>query len=259
VASHFACIGLPLETAEDLDSFNERALASAERSPRPQAERALWRDASGALVSYHLEDGAVVCATPGFDSGTRLRVQADALAETPDCRYCLALEASVLDDDDEVATRLAFQLLDPERVRDEVHPGEIVVARLSAFAEQIEQWPGEEVYEASLTDEPAYAPESFLPTGLFADLESGSKLRSLFRRRPAVTPGDVMSRGLVTGRVLAAERRVNTLSQVDFAVLRLRSYGGEFEVLADRDELGELPPVGGIVQAHCWLVGDVAA
>jgi hypothetical protein len=60
---------------------------------------------------------------------------------------------------------------------------------------------------------------------------------------------------LLHGRVVRAERLTNPETGVAFAHLVVKTLGGEIDVVADPEELPELPAEGSIVRAGGWLSG----
>lgn len=102
--------------------------------------------------------------------------------------------------------------------------------------------------------EPILAAESFIPVGLFA--EPRKRLRFLKRARPP--SGGETATALISGIVERTEMRRNTLTDVDFAWARVRSYGGvTFDLVTPPAQVTPTFAPGAIVQTLVWLVGSV--
>jgi hypothetical protein len=119
-------------------------------------------------------------------------------------------------------------------------PG-VTEVRLAALAYELEAFPSEEAYLAGQSGELKYAPESFIPAGLFTTDPQGAP-------RPEA---------MFTGRVLQAERRVNAASGGAFVWARVRTLGGEVEVAADPAIVRGEVVAGGIVTGSFWLTGRI--
>jgi hypothetical protein len=110
--------------------------------------------------------------------------------------------------------------------------------QLAAIAHEITVWASEAAYLAS---KHVWAPESFVPSGLF---EPGG---------PAIDPP--LAQAIFTGRVLESHRPTNPLTRLPFYRLRVRTLEAQLVVAVDVTLLGAEPPVGAIVSGTFWLSG----
>jgi hypothetical protein len=120
------------------------------------------------------------------------------------------------------------------------HVGQLQIA---AFAHTLEAFADEESYYAQQPQSPRFAAESFFPAGLFHH-----------------QPGQVEpppAEALLVGRVVEHERIRNPFSGNHFHWARLRTLGGELDLVADPEVVQGSIYKGGILQASCWLSGRI--
>ncbi len=245
MASHFDCIGLsaadPAELAQVLDLL---ARAGTSRPARDGGRTIVWRDPSGAgLVLRVGADGEVACATPTFASSTVARAIPRRIAKDPDCRFCDRLVADVLDETGERVYPLAAQLEDIAEARPRIPFGQPVRAALAGFAEEVRTFPDEAAFDAAQEGGARLAAESLIPSGLFG---------------PDGPPeGGETAHALITGRVEQAETRTNQATRRPFRVVRVRTYGATFDLVAAEEDLTAAPARGSILQGTFWLVGRI--
>ncbi len=195
-----------------------------------------------------------MCATPAFAARTTSRVRlSELIPEVSGCPYCVTVVVEVLDDNDEVIYPLAFQVTDPDSVRELYAPGRVVNVQIAAFAEEIRTWPGDTDFACS-KDEVQLGVESLIPTGLFT--EPRRRLLPL-RRQSKRGFGGSVAFALITGHVGESHERVNPITGEGFVEMLVHSYGGEYTLVASQEEMRTAPAVGAVVQAATWLVGDI--
>ncbi len=85
------------------------------------------------------------------------------------------------------------------------------------------------------------APESFIPSGMFKP--GGENIE------PPV------AQAVLSGRILASERRVNSLGGRPFYALSVKTLGGVIDVPVDSAFVSTAPVVGGVIFGSFWLSG----
>jgi hypothetical protein len=254
VADHFECVGVAGE-----DEFFELLGVALERGDASAFDggfrEIVWRDDGGASLAVSLtSDGEVICARPSFAAAPRVPARLGAVADDPECAFCSRLLLDVVDEADELVYPLAVELERLAPARDPAAGGRRTTLALTAFAETIEAWPDEDAYDAAhpsvlAGDEPAQpslAPQSLIPTGLFAE----EPKRRRWRRSEPPAP---TAHALMTGIVRAAEVRRNSVTLGEFAWLEVETYGASYDVVAaaaDADGIG----TGAVVQGMFWLI-----
>jgi hypothetical protein len=124
---------------------------------------------------------------------------------------------------------------------------------VAAFARTLTCWPDEAAYTAAEEvkwggskgpDGQAvrgFAAESFIPSGMFA-LDPSK-------------PHTPRAEAIFTGHVLSTEVLLNAQTGRSFHHARVKTLGGEFDVVADPEVVKGEPVAGGVVQGSFWLTG----
>lgn len=114
--------------------------------------------------------------------------------------------------------------------------------QLTAFAHEISYFESEDAYENSPGDEPKFAVQSFIPSGLFSP--DGSE-----------TPTTPQSYCIFTGVVQEVKKFTNELTSQDFYWMLVNTLGGQVDVVADIDFFSEQPVIKSVIQGQFWLSG----
>jgi hypothetical protein len=129
----------------------------------------------------------------------------------------------------------------------------ICEVQITAFAHELTAYPSEAAYSAAAEQQFSYgdtdddlkvtfASESFIPSGMF--VEEGEPMRPT---------------AMFTGWVLETQELTSPLGNMQFHWIRVRTHGGEYDVVASVDVIeGELV-TGGIVSGSFWLCGRMAS
>lgn len=240
MSDHFRTVGFTLERSE-LESLLQRALEGGRRIEAPHGDYHVWAPGAGAelWVNLYRRDGRreLAGANPHFAAQARMQVVIEALE--PNAEFALEgavyawpapgeehalypFSASVPDFDASLAARdVPFR----------------AVLALAGFANELSWWPNPGAYRDALENEAiGFAEASFVPVGLFGH-----------------NTGRARSQCVVTGTIVAAETRINPVTERAFALLRLETYGGEIDIVASPDLVTGEPLAGGVARASCWL------
>lgn len=246
MGSHLGAIGLGSEGSA-LPEQIRRLLDQADLLGASDDERLrVYRhaDASGAAVTVTIDDGAITCLTPGLAPGGAIAGSCGVLFEN-DCPHerPLGIEAGF----GGTEIPLAVVIDDLAISGDAFSPGDAIRLEVVALAEQVSVFGSEAEYRASGTP---MAVESMIPSGMFNPSGADSA-------EHRVSP-----RILMSGIVMAAERREHALFGQPFMVATVRSLGVDWCVGLDPQDLGGAgavaPPVGAIVSGQFWLSGHRA-
>ena len=122
----------------------------------------------------------------------------------------------------------------------------MVNVQLAAFAHEAEAYPDEDAYRSAQQqkyDGPGFAAESFIPSGLFQPGGEETSHPEAF--------------AILSGTVLRAETLVNPAGGASFHWAKVRTLGGEVDLVADPEVLvGELSE-GGVISGTFWLSGRI--
>jgi hypothetical protein len=115
--------------------------------------------------------------------------------------------------------------------------------QIAAFAREITAFETVAAYEASQTGDLKYASQSFIPSGLFTPAGDST-----------VPP---QAQAIFAGHVLAADKKINVLTDREFYWALVETYGGAYDVVIDSNLLAGVPAVGGVISGSFWLSGRI--
>ena len=115
--------------------------------------------------------------------------------------------------------------------------------QLSAFAQEFSYYESETAFSSGQEDEPKWAAQSFVPSGLFNfDEEKDS--------------GPPEALGIFAGVIKESEKKTNQFTEQDYYWMLVDTLGGEIDVVADLRYFDQKPPQkGGVVHGQFWLSG----
>lgn len=211
----------------------------------------VWEAGQGSEVWFQFDEAAnaIMQTTPAFQGKTRLSIGiTKAIAQGSPLGGLLQGWVNPKDNDPESGDYpMVFTWLDKGLHPPIVYP-QIHTFQVTAFAHELTAYPSKEAFAVATSSghssddgddiKVSLAPESFIPAGMF--VEEGD------------TPSPT---AMFTGRVLDVRELASPLDDEPFYWLRVRTYGGEYDVVASADVVeGELA-TDGIVSGVFWLCG----
>jgi hypothetical protein len=205
----------------------------------PGADIELWAQVD--------EDGQIIGLNPHFSGAARMQVRLiERIAREDDSPldgafYGWADPAE--DNPEEVDPEdgqypFAFDAPDFKR-HDELAPPAIVNVQLAAFVQEMRAFENDEAFQAGEASEDGenfkMAPESCIPSGTFSDPPESTVIFS--------------------GHVLETAQVTNPHTQQAFWWARVRTLGGEFDVVADPEIVEGTIVQGGVIGGSAWLSG----
>lgn len=244
MANLFAALGFGIDTREKFSEQSLRVAEAGERIALPGGgEYRRWSPGAGVELWARIARGEVVGMNPHFAGDAIIRAGIagrfrDPGASALDGMYQVWPEPTSHDPESGSTT---FVIDAPDfALHDRVRLPRIAPVQVAAFAFELSAFADEEAYGASQTGELKYAPESLLPTGLFG--EGG---------------GVPAPEAMLSGRVLATELRINPATGNPFRWARVRTWGGEIDVVAEPSLIDGEVVEGGIVRGSFWLTGRI--
>jgi hypothetical protein len=229
-------VGLTAGSIEELERHVGVAAAGAVQiATGPDSGFAVWEDASGAALWIQVVDSAIVGAQPFFAPAACHKTRIEAGVPDPEHPLDGSARLFVLPEE---KTVLGVDVLNWPLAMRALRPQAVVPARLAGFAESIQYWDTADAYTAEQPDAKRQGTRWIVPTGLYPDDKGGTG-------RATAT---------VTGVVLEAEERVNTLTGAPFLWMRLETAGFTLDVVA---AAGPRPLPGSIARGHFWLAAVV--
>ena len=121
-------------------------------------------------------------------------------------------------------------------------PTEVDV-QIAAFAADLALYESDEAFDASQTESAKLASEAFIPSGLFSpDGEPTDPPKAL---------------AIIAGHIQDAQERVNSMTNQSFWWVKVRTFGGVFDVVADPELVTAPVVVGGVLSGSFWLTGRI--
>lgn len=243
MASHLSAIGFPVETEAEFRELVARAAAGGVSLPGGTYSR--WAPGEGIELWVQLGEREVVGFNPHFAGSGRMRVAIQSVRPEP----AFPSEGKVYGwadpragQPDGGAYPLIFDLPDFATAVAQLQPRSTVTIQLAAFAHDLTCYASDDAF-AGAQGEVKFAPESFVPAGLF-DSEGGE-----------VDEPEALA--LVSGHVRAARVAVNPVTGRSFHILLVQTVGGTVDLVADPASVIGAPVVGGVVQGTFWLSGRI--
>lgn len=118
--------------------------------------------------------------------------------------------------------------------------------QLAALPYEFNASPTEDAFQAdqsSMLGSAKLAAESFIPSGMFKPNGDSTEPPT--------------AQAVLTGRILASERRINSFSGLPFHALVIKTLGGVIDMAVDPEFVPTEPVVGGIVFGSFWLTGRI--
>lgn len=243
--SHLSTIGFSVSSEADFIDLAERAAAQSLRVRVADGIYLRWSCASGAELWLQLDPtGDLIGMNPHFAGRNTVRVGLTATVgrseDTPlDGAYHGWVEPQS-EDPASGAYPLVFDCPSFATHVDLALPS-VAEVQLTAFAHELSVYDTEAEFEAGQTEEPRFAAESFIPAGLIA------------AKGEEDAPPEAYA--ILTGRVLAAERRRNSMSGASFYWASVRCLAATYDIVADSVLVEQPPRAGGVISGAFWFSG----
>ncbi len=245
--SHMSSIGFPVETEDDFLRFQTLAADNGRPLAASAGTYVRWRAGEGAELWVQVTpDNDIVGLNPHFDGESMLTVHVASRIRYPNedgldgAFYGWLVETA--GDDLDADREVVFDAPDFALQESLDLPATLRV-QLAAFAEELHVFADEATFAAAQPPGLELAPESLIPVPSSDGEDS--------------TAGPPEPRAFLAGRVLQTEPRINPATDEPFRWARLRTQGGEVDLVADPAVVpGELD-AGAIVVGTCWLSGRI--
>ena len=242
--SHLSSIGFPVGSEDEAQALVGRIANDAEEHDTPDGAYLRYADRSGAELWLHLDgEGVVVDMHPHFAGEAAMPVAVTRRVARADGGPLGGAFHGWADPgaDDTESGAYPFVFDAPEAaLHAELELPCVAEVQLAAFAHELAVFADPDAYaEANEGRELGYAAESFIPSGLFVTGDDPEPAAEAF----------------LTGTVLAARGRLNETTGDPFWWARVRTLGGEIEIVADPLLLSGPVAAGAVVQGSFWLSG----
>ena len=245
--SHFSDIGFQVEAEEDFQQLALRAYDEGEALETGEGTYLRWSPGEGVelWLQLDLEDNIIV-VNPHFTGSSLLRVgltrRIDRSEETPLEGAFYAWANPQGNEPVSGDYPLVFDAPDYHLNSTLILPS-IAEVQISAFAHELFSYESDEAYDAAQPGEFKFASESFIPSGTFTPEEG------------AIDPP--LAEAIFTGHVLETLMITNPATDNEFIWAKVRTLGGEMDVVADPVLLNGPVVKGGVVSGSFWLSGRI--
>lgn len=247
MASHFTTLGFDSQDEQAFRDFIMHTAAHGEWLALPDGSAyVMWTPGAGIQMWAQVNaDGGIIGLNPHFSGQGQMQV---GLISRINRANDNALDgafygwAGAQEGGDPEQGDYPFVFDAPDfRIHDALALPVIVAVQLTAFAHTLKAYPDEETFRASETH---MAAESCIPSGLFTVSLPGE----------SVPPA---AQVIFNGHVVAAAVLTNPHTSLTFHWARVKTLGGEYDVVADPAIVdGEIIPQG-IVSVSGWVSGRV--
>lgn len=246
--SHLSDIGFQIETQEAFQQLAFRAYEEGEAFETKEGTYVRWSPGEGIELWLQLDaEDDIIGINPHFTGSSLMRVgltQRLSRADGSPLEGAFYAWANPVGDDP-VAGDYPFVFDAPDYyLNSAIILPAIMNVQLSAFAHELQSYESDEAYDASQPEDIKFASESFIPSGMFTP-DGGS-----------VDPPQ--AHAIFTGHVLETSIVTNPVADNEFIWAKVRTLGGEVDVVADPVLLNGPIIKGGVVSGSFWLSGKLS-
>lgn len=247
MASHMTALGFPVSTERDFRHYTYQASEFGRTIEAFSGSYTLWAPSHGIelWVQTNLHK-RIIGMNPHFSGPARMR--------TLLARRIMRRDHSILDGtfygwinpshDIPLSRAYPFVFDAPDYdLYNELELPQVTIVQLAAFAHVLQSYDNEEAFNQAQEEDAGYAPESFIPSGLFS---SGPQRGSKVSNQPLA---------VISGRVLDSKKIINPVTDQQFYWAHVHIPGGEVDVVADPQVVQGRIGVNSIVKGTFWLSG----
>ena len=246
--SHLTTLGFPVTTEKDFRHYVFEASEFGQKLESPNGSYTMWALGNGIelWVQTNLHK-RILGMRPHFSGHSRMKVGLSRRIVRSDqsildgTLYAWA-DPQVEEDAESGSYPFVFDLPDYDLHCTIRIPGPATI-QLAAFAHELQGFLNEDAYNAAQGNDIKFAAESFIPSGLFAPGSGGGR-----REQPEAM-------AIFSGRVLVTQILTNPVTSQRFYWARVRTLGGEVDVVADPQVVRGKVVKGGIIKGTFWLSG----
>jgi hypothetical protein len=243
--SHLSDIGFDLRTEAEFNDLVLQTFQHGEWRSTDQGIYLRWAVGEGVELWGQMDqEENFIGLNPHFTGDSFMRVGLTTKLERP--------ESSTLDgafrgwaspDGEDAETGLYPFIFDVPDFRcvERVELPSIAEVQLTAFAHELTSFDNDEAYYASQAAEHKFAAESFIPVGSFSEEDE--------------TENAPQAYAWLAGHVLESALRTNPVTQNQFLWIKVQSFGGVFDIVADPVLVSGMVVQGGVVSGTFWLSG----
>ena len=242
--THMSDIGFQMDSEEDFHQLASRAREEGEAFEADNGTYIRWSPGEGIELWVQLDrEGDVIGFNPHFRGRGLMRVGLVQAVSRPDgtpLDGAFRAWANPTEGEPENGD-FPFIFDVPDYQLRKVQLPSILPVQLAAFAHELQSYESDEAYDQSQPGEIKFASESFIPSGLFSSAGDATE--------------PPLADAFFTGHVLETSIVTNPVTENSFCWAKVRTLGGDVDVVADPVLLNGLLVEGGVVSGSFWLSG----
>lgn len=244
--SQFSAIGFTIRSSEDLAALASRVAERADTIDAREGQYLKWAPPSGEQLWLQVKrTGDAMGMNPHFEGKSSIRIAVEARVSRQSHTPLDGTFLAWANPPEGAATGgdypFAFDCPDAA-VHEAVELPIIVTAQMAAFAQQLSVYESEAAYDAGQAAQgQSFPSRAFIPSGLMSP--SGE----------TIAPPE--SHALISGHILEAAERRNTVTGEPFWWALMDTVGGTFDLVIDPSLLTAPVRAGNVVSGWFWLSG----
>ena len=246
MSSNFTCIGIELNSAEDMEALVDKVSDQAEAAAVPGGMYLVWAgDGPELWLQLDAED-QLIGMNPHFAGPTRMRLGIVAPIERPGQSELDGLFYAWVNPTTEDPASGEYPLVfdcPDSAMHDELELPCVATVQLAGFAHHLEIWDSVAEFDrARGGDDTQLASRAFIPAGLL-------------RPDGVDDPPPPVAYAIINGHVLAAEVRENPLTGLRYQWAALATHGGTLDVVAPMRLVTREIREGSVLSGGFWISG----
>jgi len=246
MASHFSSIGMPTKNKDSFIEYLKKSIEKGNPINTGNGTYTKWEIGNGIELWGQLnKKNEAIGLNPHFSGSARMSVRIEKRVVRPDDTildgsfYCWSDPDG---DHDGGAYPFVFDVPDMATYNS-IKLFQIITVQLTGFANEISAYKNDQDYEKSQDQNPKYAAESFIPSGLFNTDGNDTN------------PPPAYS--IFTGHILDIKKISNPITNCIFYWAKVKTLGGEIDIVIDPEILHGDLIAGGVVRGTYWLSGRI--
>lgn len=246
MASHFSSLGICISEQDEFYEYFKKAYENGEHIKTDTGVYIKWQVGNGVELWGQIdENNNAIGMNPHFSGNAKMTVRIEKKVIRPNdtvldgSLYCWA---DPRENEDDGMYPFVFDLPNMATYQSIKLP-QIVTVQIAGFAHELSAFRNDEEFEKSQEQKPRLASEAFIPSGLFhPDGED------------TIPP---QAYAIFTGHILDTKEIINPYTNNRFNWARIKTLGGEIDIVVDPEVLQGSLIIGGVVSGSFWLSGKI--
>ncbi|BFH54186.1 hypothetical protein PMJ6TS7_42010 [Paenibacillus melissococcoides] len=238
MANHMTSIGFPVHSREDFEQIADVAIEKGTLLEAQQGQYIYFDAGNGIELWLQVnQENEIIGLNPHFAGNSRVEIGLTALIVRETDSVLDGACHAWMEPDESLESGCCPLVFDMPNLGlfGEVAVPQRINIQLTAFSHEVSVYDSEEEYMESQEGEVKFAAESFIPSGLFGN------------------SGEPASTAMFTGRVVEASLIQNEYTGGSFSWCKVKTLGGEIDVVTDLELLDKDIAAGSIISGSFWL------